>query len=170
MAKQNKSVLEQIKDKKYIIDIKKVKECYKANNPDKKPLTNIQLAEITGKTPQYFSDLQSPKKSKPSTWIEESNARIRKRMFNEVFILSNTFMKHLDNYCLEKDCVNEYYYSAKKEITRLQDESFSNDSTLQAFYKWFKCKNTIDLKKIIKSDDLFDFNVMCLLDTVISKL
>jgi hypothetical protein len=65
MAKQNKSVLDQIKDKKYIIDIKKVKECYKANNPDKKPLTNIQLAEITGKTPQYFSDLQSPKKSKP---------------------------------------------------------------------------------------------------------
>lgn len=65
MTNENKDVLEQIKDKKYIININKVKECYNSNNPDKKPLTNIELAKITGKTPQYFSDLQSQKKSKP---------------------------------------------------------------------------------------------------------
>jgi hypothetical protein len=56
-----------LKDMNYIIDVDKVKECYAKLNPEKKPLTNSALAKLTGKTPQYFTDLQNPNKRKPDT-------------------------------------------------------------------------------------------------------
>lgn len=51
----------------YTIDVELVKKRYAENNPGLKPLTNADLAAMTGKNKQWFSDVQTTKKPKPDT-------------------------------------------------------------------------------------------------------
>jgi len=56
-----------LKDRKYIINMDKVKEGYSKLYPERKPLTNGAIAKLTGKTAQLFTDYQNPNKKKPDT-------------------------------------------------------------------------------------------------------
>lgn len=87
--------------------------------------------------------------------------------YKELYRLSSALIEKLDEYCYKNDCINDIYYGAKKELIRLQDYAYYNRESRELFANWLKSKSTLDLKKIVNSDEMYDFNVMSLLDTII---
>jgi len=88
--------------------------------------------------------------------------------FAETFKLYSSLDKKLDNYAAING-VSESYIGAKNTLSDLIQKSQYDENICFKFNKWLKSRHTLDLKEIVKSNNLYDFNVMCYLDTVSYK-
>jgi len=87
--------------------------------------------------------------------------------FSETFKLAGKFRDKLENYSMTR--LDSCFYAAINILSDLLTKSESDAVLESKLNKWLKSGSTLDLKEIVKSDNLNDFNVMCYLDTVAAK-
>jgi hypothetical protein len=84
----------------------------------------------------------------------------------ETFKLASDFKVKLEAYAEQNDRVDSSFYAAINAITALMERANTDYDIERKFKKWLISKSTLDLKKIVPSEGLHDFNVMSYLDTV----
>ena len=84
--------------------------------------------------------------------------------FSETFKLAGEFRDKLEKYSTVR--LDSSFYGAMNVLSDLLNKSESDAVLKSKLNKWLKSGSTLDLKEIVKSDNLNDFNVMCYLDTV----
>jgi hypothetical protein len=84
----------------------------------------------------------------------------------------NIYRTSLDDYVIKNKEVNDIYYVAKKLLNQMNESAFLlKGDSLKLISKWFFGGSTLELKEALQftnydSDDIIDFNAMCLLDNI----
>lgn len=84
--------------------------------------------------------------------------------FKYVYKEYNKVLSNMLQYALDKDQVDSFL-KAEIVIKQLIEDSYKHEHILSKSLKWLKGRHTNDLKELVKSDLLDDYNTFCYIDS-----